>query len=188
MRALRRTLRTIDWLSLWSGRVVALMVPFMVLALAFEVISRYFFDHPTLWAQDVSVFLFGYVGLVGGAYVMRERAHINVDLFYGRMRPRWKAACDVATGLVALFFLALVVVYAWREAYRAFDLGLRRPTDWAPPVGPFIAAISLGGALLFLQTLANWLRNLHLLLLNRPLDDAFAETAQPAAVVADPGR
>jgi TRAP-type C4-dicarboxylate transport system permease small subunit len=170
MNMLRALLHAIDQLSLWSGRLVAALVPVMVLALSYEVISRYFFDAPTLWAQDVAVFVFGYVGLVGGAYVMRERAHINVDLFYARMRPRTKALCDSVTGAVALFFLVLVVVYGWRETLHAWTLNQHRPTDWAPVLAPFIFAICLGGGLLLLQTFAWWVRNLHVLFTGRPLD------------------
>ncbi len=170
MKLLRGFLHAIDQLSLWSGRLVAILVPVMVLALSYEVISRYFFDAPTLWAQDTAVFVFGYIGLIGGAYVMRERAHINVDLFYGRMRPRTKALCDVVTGAIALFFLTLVVIYGWRETMHAYDANQHRPTDWAPLLAPFILAIAVGGLLLLLQTLALWIRNIHLLVTGEPLD------------------
>ena len=171
MGALRSLLRLIDSISLWSGRLVSIGVPLMVLSLSFEVISRYLFDAPTLWAQDTSIFFFGYVGLIGGAYVMREKAHINVDLFYAHMSVRGKAACDSFSYLVALFFLGLVTVYGYHETVRDFELGLRRPTDWAPPIGPFVIAIVIGAALLFMQTFAQWIRSLHLLLTGRPFDE-----------------
>jgi TRAP-type mannitol/chloroaromatic compound transport system permease small subunit len=172
MRALRAILRGIDAVSYWSGRAVAYLVPVMILALVYEVISRYFFSAPTLWAQDVSIFCFGYIGLIGGAYVMREHAHINVDLVYARMSQRTKAIFDVITGLTALFFLSLVTYYCALEAERAFRLGLNRPTDWAPPLGPFIMPISIGGALLWLQCLANLTRNVFFLATGRRVDGA----------------
>jgi TRAP-type C4-dicarboxylate transport system permease small subunit len=178
MKLLKLLLRIIDRTSMLFGYVVSVLVPLMILALVYEVISRYFFAAPTLWAQDVSIFLFGYIGLLGGAFVMREHAHINVDLFYGRMKPRTRAICDVLTGLLIMFFLALVVVYAWHEGIKAIQLGLRRPTDWAPPVGHFILAIAGGGLLLLLQTLANWIRNLHMVLTGRPLDDVIANLTE----------
>lgn len=172
MQALRAVLRGIDWLSHQSGRMVSILVPVMILALVYEVISRYFFNAPTLWAQDVSIFCFGYIGLIGGAYVLREHAHINVDLVYARMGQRKKSVCDVITGLTGLFFMSLVVFYSAHEAERAFRLGLNRPTDWAPPLGPFILPIALGGALLWLQMLANLTRNIYFLATGRKLDEA----------------
>jgi len=172
MQVLRGFLRAVDGLSYWSGRAISYLVPVMILALVYEVVSRYFFNSPTLWAQDVSIFCFGYISLIGGAYVMREHSHINVDLVYSRMGTRTKAVCDVITGLVALFFLSLVTFYTAMETERAFRLGLNRPTDWAPPLGPFILPIAIGGAMLWLQCLANLIRNLFFLVTRRKIDDA----------------
>ena len=176
MTLLKLLLRSIDRLSVIVGYSVAVFVPLMILSLVYEVISRYFFHAPTLWAQDVSIFLFGYIGLLGGAFVMKEHAHINVDLVYARLGLRGRALCDVLSGVVMMFFLILVVVYAWHEGVKAITLGLRRPTDWAPPMGHFILAISVGGFLLLLQTFAHWIRNWHLLLTGRPIEPV----AEPA--------
>lgn len=170
MTLLKLLLRAIDRLSVIVGYSVAVLVPLMILSLVYEVISRYFFHAPTLWAQDVSIFLFGYIGLLGGAFVMKEHAHINVDLVYSRLSHRGRAVCDSLTALVAMFFLILVVTYAWHEGIKAIQLGLRRPTDWGPPMGHFILAISIGGFLLLLQTFAHWIRNLHVALTGRPLE------------------
>lgn len=178
MALLRILLRAIDTLSVIVGWSVSFLVPLMILSLVYEVISRYFFHAPTLWAQDISIFLFGYIGLLGGALVMKERAHINVDLIYARLSERTRAGCDVASGLVVMFFLVLVVIYCGHEGLKAIHLGLRRPTDWGPPMGHFIMAISVGGALLLLQTLAHWIRNLHLLLTGRSLDPAPSPTPE----------
>lgn len=177
MKGLALLLRAVDRLSMLAGYSVSVLVPLMILSLVYEVISRYFFNAPTLWAQDVSIFLFGYIGLLGGAMVMKERAHINVDLFYSRMSPRVRAACDVATSLVGMFFLVLVVIYCWDAGMDAIRHGLRRPTDWAPPVGHFFLAVAVGGFLLLLQTFAHWLRSLHFLVTARawPADAEAAE-------------
>lgn len=178
MTLLKLLLRSIDRLSMLVGYSVAVFVPLMILSLVYEVISRYFFHAPTLWAQDVSIFLFGYIGLLGGAFVMKEHAHINVDLVYARLNLRARAACDVISGLVIMFFLVLVVIYCGHEGLKAIHLGLRRPTDWAPPVGHFIMAISVGGFLLLLQTFAHWIRNCHLMLTGRPLEPVAAPASE----------
>jgi TRAP-type C4-dicarboxylate transport system permease small subunit len=169
MGAVRLYIRIVDKISFVSGRLVSVLMPLMMLVLAFEVVSRYAFNAPTLWAYDTAIFIFGYVGVIAGASLMRERAHINVDLLYARLPPRARAALDVGTGLVALFFLALVALYCWREGVGAIARGARRSTEWAPPVGHFILAIAVGAFLLALQTLANWLRALHLALTGREL-------------------
>jgi len=162
MVTLQFILRLIDRLSSFVGTAVSVLLPALTLVLTFEVVARYFFERPTIWAFDMAIFMFGYLGLLAGAYVLKEKEHINVDLIYGRFSPRGKAVLDVITGLLFFFFMTLVVAYGWKAAYSALSFGDHRPTEWGPPLGHFKLMIPLGALLLLLQGLANWIRNLYL--------------------------
>jgi len=162
MDTLQFILRLIDRLSSFVGTAVSVLLPAPTLVLTFEVVARYFFERPTIWAFDMAIFMFGYLGLLAGAYVLKEKEHINVDLIYGRFSPRGKAVLDVITGLLFFFFMTLVVAYGWKAAYSALSFGDHRPTEWGPPLGHFKLMIPLGALLLLLQGLANWIRNLYL--------------------------
>ncbi len=98
MDTLQFILRLIDRLSSFVGTAVSVLLPALTLVLTFEVVARYFFERPTIWAFDMAIFMFGYLGLLAGAYVMKEKEHITVDLIYGRFSPRGKAVLDVITG------------------------------------------------------------------------------------------
>jgi TRAP-type mannitol/chloroaromatic compound transport system permease small subunit len=152
------------------GLLVSVLMPAMVVVLAIEVVARYVFNSPTLWAYDTAIFMFGYTGLLGGAYALRRKEHINVDLFYARLSPRGKAVLDVITGLLFFFFMALVVVYGWTTAIEAIEGGEATATLWGPPIGHFKLMVPIGAALLILQGLANWIRSLFLAVTNRELD------------------
>lgn len=167
MAALRAYLRAVDRLSELVGMAMSVLAPLMVLVLVWEVVSRYVFGAPTIWAYDTAIFLFGYIGLLAGANVMRQRQHINVDLVYNLFPPRGRAVLDVIGGLLVFFFLGLVVVYGWGAAIDAIRHGARRSTEWAPPVGHFMLMIPVGAFLLLLQASANWLRSLHVALTGR---------------------
>jgi len=162
MDTLQFILRLIDRLSSFVGTAVSVLLPALTLVLTFEVVARYFFERPTIWAFDMAIFMFGYLGLLAGAYVLKEKEHINVDLIYGRFSPRGKAVLDVITGLLFFFFMTLVVAYGWKAAYSALSFGDHRPTEWGPPLGHFKLMIPVGALLLLLQGLANWIRNLYL--------------------------
>ena len=170
MQTLKVVLRAVDWLSEGCGLLVSVLMPAMVVVLAIEVVARYVFNHPTIWAYDTAIFMFGYTGLLGGAYALRKKEHINVDLIYTRLSPRGKAVLDVITGLLFFFFIGLVVVYGWENAVEAIKGGEATATLWGPPIGHFKLMVPLGAALLFLQGLANWIRSLYLAITNRELD------------------
>ena len=57
--ALRAVLRGIDAFSNWSGRIFSLLIFPLVLGITYEVIVRYAFNAPTIWAYDVSYMLYG---------------------------------------------------------------------------------------------------------------------------------
>ena len=170
MKGLRLFIRTVDTISDLVGRGISVVLPAMVLVLTYEVVARYVFEKPTLWAFDMSIFMFGYCGLLSGAYVLRKRQHINVDILFERLPPRAKAATELVTGLLFFFFIALVVIYGWEEAYVAIKNGYHSPTEWGPPVGHFKLMIPVGAFLLLLQGLANWLRSLYMVVAGKELE------------------
>lgn len=170
MDLLRRFVRAADTLSRIIGLAASVLIPAMVAVISVDVFCRYVLDAPTVWAFDTSIFLFGYAGLLGGAYAMREKAHITVDVLYARLPPRGRALMDVLSGLLAFFFLGLVIVYGWRAAITAIEYGSRRSTEWGPPIGHYMMLIPVSAALLLIQTLANWIRSLYRLLCDRELE------------------
>lgn len=141
----------------------------MVIVITYEVVARYFFNRPTIWAQDTAVFMFGYCGLLSGAWVLQRGEHINLDLVYNLLSPRGKAILEVISGLLLLFFVGLVLVYGFKEAQSSFAIHERRPTEWAPPAGHFKLMMPIAGGLLFLQGLGNWLRSLYRALTDKEL-------------------
>ncbi len=161
MRVLRLFIRTVDWVSDRLGLMLSVLLPVMVLVLTYEVVARYVFKNPTVWAYDMAIFMFGYTGLLCGAHLLRRKEHINVDLVYERLSPRKRAILDSITGLLFFFFIVLVIIYSSKTAFFALKMGQKTATEWAPPVGHFKLMIPVGAFLLLLQGFANWIRSLY---------------------------
>lgn len=170
MRAIAGTLGLIDRLSGFVGNLVSVLVPAMMLVICYEVMARYALNAPTIWAHDLSMFMFGYVGLLAGSYAQRKGRHIRVDVVYVRLSPRSKAWLDVIGSLLMFFFLGLVAAYGWDKAMEEFEIGARLSTEWAPPRGHLTMMIPVGAVFLILQGLADWLRSLHLAVTGRPIE------------------
>jgi TRAP-type mannitol/chloroaromatic compound transport system permease small subunit len=169
MTAFKRAIGVIDAISEFVGRAVSILLPAMVLVLLIEVIMRYAFRRPTLWAYDTAIFMYGYIGILAGAYALKHKNHIVVDVVYNLFSPRTKAVMNVFTGLLMFLFLVIFIKYTLAVAITALKAGHRTPTQWAPPVGHFRLMIPVGAALLLLQGLANWARDLHFAVTGREL-------------------
>lgn len=53
-----------------------------------EVVARYIFKHPTIWAVDVSRYCLVYITFLGASSLLLKGEHINVDLFLARLSQK----------------------------------------------------------------------------------------------------
>ena len=77
-----RLVRMIDKFTDTTGTWVAWLNVPLVLAVAYEVFSRYLFNAPTIWSFDVTYMLYGTIFMLGSAYALHKGAHIRTDFFF----------------------------------------------------------------------------------------------------------
>ena len=57
-----------------------------------EVVRRFGLNFSSAWGEEAARYAFIYLGWIGAAYAVRERAHIRFDFVLQRLSPRPKAA------------------------------------------------------------------------------------------------
>ena len=145
-----------DRVSLFLGRVTMLMIAILVAVMFYEVVMRYVFESPTLWANELSLWLAGFVFLLAGLYSMQQRNHIRIYLLYDVL-PRWaQRACDVvSTSLIVVFAIALIWG-GWTEAYDKLLRWETFGTAFDPPIPATVKPlILLTVVLVSIQAIAN---------------------------------
>ena len=85
---LNKLLDIIDKVNERVGTVVAFGLIVMMFIMLYEVVARYVFDSPTIWAWDVNGLLFSAVLVLGGGYVLLHRGHVRLDILFERLSPR----------------------------------------------------------------------------------------------------
>ena len=124
--------RPIDRIALFIGRVTMIMIISMTLVMLYEVFLRYVVEAPTLWANELTLWIAGFVFLCSGLYAMQQRCHIRIFILYDAV-PRWvQRVFDVlSTALLVIFAFFLVYgsyqqvfvvkFYKWEMFGTAFD-------------------------------------------------------------------
>ena len=168
--------RALDRFSLWCGRLVAWLIVPMVLSLVYEVVARYFFNMPTVWAYDMTFILYGTFFMLGSAYTLMRKGHIRTDTFYANWSPRRQGVTDAICYLV--FFFPAIVVFGWlgwEFFWKSFEQGERFVTSpWMPAAWPLKFMIPLASALLVIQGVSEVLKSIY----------AAVNNAWPASLVA----
>ena len=160
MKGLVGILHCIDAVSSWTGKIIGLGLYLLVGLLVFEVIARYVFDSPTIWANETALFLFGAFGALLGAHTLYLKGHVNLDLFYQRFSPRKKAVIDSITALLFFFFCGILLWKSWLFAYPSLMMREASLSIWHPPVYPVKLAMPVAVFLLIIQGLGKFTRDI----------------------------
>lgn len=167
---MRRVLAAIDFLSEWSGKLVSVLIFFLVGVLLWDVTLRFVFNSPTIWAHELSVHFFGAYSILAGAYVLLHHQHVKIDIFYIRFSARGRAIIDCFTYLMFFLFIGVMLKYGFDMAMRSVEFRETvSPSPWASPVWPTKLTIPLAALLMLLQGLAHFIRSLKLAITGKEL-------------------
>lgn len=151
--------RTIDTISAWVDKLGCFLILPMIGVVFYEVISRRFFQSPTIWAMDVLTMLFGLYIIWSGAPSVLYRAQVCMDAICGRWRPRTRAGVDAFTlGLT----LSFCFILAWQTTIYAIDSWEVKEISnsiLAHPLYHWRALLAVGTWLLFLQVISEIIKN-----------------------------
>ncbi|WP_442594462.1 TRAP transporter small permease subunit [Parapusillimonas sp. JC17] len=158
---IRRVVGAIDSFTKMTGWAIAWLILPMVGCLVVEVIGRYFFNKPTVWAYDMTFMLYGSFFMLGSAFTLMKKSHIRTDLFYDQWSVRTQGKVDIVCYLL-LYFPALILflTVSWDYFLTSFLRNERIVTSpWMPIVWPFKLTMPLATALLLIQGVSELLKS-----------------------------
>jgi TRAP-type mannitol/chloroaromatic compound transport system permease small subunit len=136
------------------GILAALLLVPLVLATTWEVVARYAFGAPTIWAYEVGYTLTGAHFLLGLAYTLRCGEHIRIDVLSGSLPPRVKMMIDVVVYALVLPILLWITWTLWGYTSAGYLRGESSGQSALNlPVWPFRAVFCLAFATFALQVL-----------------------------------
>lgn len=141
----------------------------MIGVLVWEVFMRYVFNQPTIWAHELSALFYAVFFLIGGAYTLRWKAHISVDVLYVRLSPRSRAILDLITWLLFYFFCGVLLWQGSQAGWKSFLRMERASTVWEPYVWPVKFCIPLAALLMLAQGLTKTISDFYLIFTGRNL-------------------
>jgi len=165
-------IRAIDRFTDRTGTLVSWLSVPLVAAVAYEVVSRYMFNAPTIWSFDTTYMLYGTLFMLGAAYALHKGAHIRTDFFWDQFSTRRKGVID-SISYVLFFFpgFAVLLVLSFHEALYSWSIGeTSDQSAWRPIMWPFKAVVPLACLLLLIQGFSEFLKSLYMARTGRELE------------------
>lgn len=141
-----RFLRTLDAISIVSGRLTSWLTLIMVIVTCVVVVMRYVFDAGAVWLQESVVWMHAVVFMIGASYTLQQDEHVRVDIFYRDMSVRRRAWVDLLGTLLFLLPLCGFLGYkAWDFVVVSWQLGesSREPGGMPYPFVPLLKSVLL---------------------------------------------
>ena len=151
----------IDWLNRLLGERLCYLYLAAVVITAYEVVMRYVFDAPTIWAFELTILLCAICYLLSGGFVTWQHKHIAITSVYDLMPARIRWWLDLSAILTGILAMGLLVWAAWRPAVLAVTIVERTGSAWNSPSPAIIKPlIAIGAGLIVLQLLVQLYRHL----------------------------
>jgi len=149
-------LNAIDRLSKAVGEWLSHVYLASVAIISYEVVARYFFGAPTIWAHESTIALTAIGFVFGGAYTMQRRGHIAITIVYAQLPDRFRRLLDVVNVLIELLFLGLLFYAAWIVAGKSWAVMETSASAWNQPTPVLLKTVlAVGTGLMILQALAH---------------------------------
>ena len=133
-----------------AGMVILFL---MMIAVCWEVFSRYLLGRGTLWVIELSEYGLLFMTFLGSAWVLKNEGHVEMDVVVTALKPKTRRSLRLVTSIAcAIVCLSL----AWSGADVTLDYfqrDLHRPTLMEPLASPLFAIMPIGFFLLFVQFL-----------------------------------
>ncbi len=156
-----KSIINIDKFSKWIGSVVCWILMPLIFAMTYEVLARKLFLAPTIWAYDISRFLYGALFMLGAGYALSRGVHIRADFLYRNFKIKNQGLIDF--WLYLLFYFPGLIVFLYMtfgfvvESIQRGERGM--DTTWMPYMWPIKTCLLIGIIFLLIQGFSELLKS-----------------------------
>ncbi|MEM9603821.1 MAG: TRAP transporter small permease [Pseudomonadota bacterium] len=124
----------VDQINWRLSRITYLFPALIVTMIVYEVFMRYVLEKPTIWVNEMSLWMGGWIYLSAGVYAMQQRSHIRITLLYDIV-PLWlRRVFDIVSAVLIVVWAFTTIWGGYNEAVKAFLTWERYDSAWAPPI------------------------------------------------------
>ncbi|HET7132009.1 MAG TPA: TRAP transporter small permease [Gammaproteobacteria bacterium] len=130
--------------------LTAALLAAMTLLTFLQVVLRYAFNTGLVWALEATVYLFGWLVLIGISNGVRTGSHLAVDVITKHLTPAAQKAAALAAAALSLVYVALMLAGSFTLVQRLYVFG-NLAHDIPLPRWILLSSLPLGFALLGLR-------------------------------------
>lgn len=121
------------YLDKWIANLLIIFMALMVLNVTWQVASRFIFQDPSSFTDELSRYLLIWVGMLGSAYVAGKNEHLAIDILINKLKGNAQIKLLIFIQFLILIFALFVMVLGGSNlVYITFMLGQKSATLQLP--------------------------------------------------------
>lgn len=126
---------------------------FLVVLVTWQVTTRFIFNAPSSFSEELAKYCFVWLALFGGAFVFGEKGHMAIDFIKEKFSERIQKGLNWMIEIVTIIFsLAVMIVGGLQLVFITWS---QTSASLGVPVGFLYSAIPLSGLFIILYSITN---------------------------------
>ncbi|UZD24513.1 TRAP transporter small permease [Algoriphagus halophytocola] len=97
-------------LDRWIAHLLIFLMALMVLNVTWQVVSRYVFQDPSSFTDELSRYMLIWVGMLGAAYVAGKNEHLAIDILLTKLDEKAQDKLMILINCCVMVFALVVMV------------------------------------------------------------------------------
>jgi TRAP-type mannitol/chloroaromatic compound transport system permease small subunit len=141
-------------------RYVGFIVIVIMFIVVFEIVARDVFTSPTKWAWTINQQLLCALVVTAGGTALLYKDHVRMDMLYTKWSSKTQLLIELISAFLPLLFCLILLGYGSKLLWDSIVTGEHSTGLFSIPRYPVRIIFLLGVFLLFLQVVAQFIRNL----------------------------
>ena len=160
---MKQLLSIIDGFNAKLGKIISFVMLPTLFCIGYEIVLRYVFGKPTLWASELMIYFCAILYILGAAWTLQVGRHVKVDMLYSKVSLRGQRVLDILTFPFFALYMGSMLWVGYQFAVESMSIGETSGTPWDPPIYPIKVIFVVGVLMLLMQGVAKLVRDVHFL-------------------------
>lgn len=144
-------LKVLKWFDRNAESAISSLLLLIMVSLAFlNVTTRYVINYSLAFTEELTVYLFVWMTLLGTSIAFRDNAHMKVTLFYEKFPPKVRRCVYLLIYTCCLGFFAMLAYYGGLQVLDEIEVGIGTES-MQMPMAFFTSSIPIGSALIMFR-------------------------------------
>ena len=148
---LRRVGQIFDRIICSAYVLAGVLIIFVLCAVFYEIVMRYFLNRAVLWTYEVTGFTMLFITFLATTWLLRKNEHVRVDVVVSHLKPQHQCVINFIVSILCAITFLIITIVGLSTTIESAQIRYYTPTELQVPQEYILFIIPVGSLLLSIQ-------------------------------------